>query len=242
MVSAHEECAGRDPLPHRSEMAARRAAELVEPGWIHRVVRPLPAALAPAGALSDVAARALRLARAATHGCPAIDAPGHRCAVHVSHEKDVAEMKSRALKRTVALGALSGMRSMAGPAALMLDHEDHDIDRGPRRVLERVVPLLAVGEMIADKLPFMGDRIDPLPLAGRAAMGALVGGVIAREEHGSVMLGGLIGAVAAVAVAHVAYQLRKRLPGSNVFGGVLEDGIVIGLGALYASTSERAAG
>jgi uncharacterized membrane protein len=141
-------------------------------------------------------------------------------------------MRSRALKRTVALGTMSGMRSMAGPAALTLE-------RGG--VLKRVVPLFAAGEMIADKLPFMGDRIDPLPLAGRAAMGALVGGVIAREENGSVAAGALIGAAAAVVVAHVAYQIRKRLPVSTAVGGVLEDGIVFGIGALYASTSGRAA-
>ena len=151
-------------------------------------------------------------------------------------------MKPRVLKRTVTLGAMSGMRSMAGPAALTLDDDDGILDHRAGRLLRRVVPLLAAGEMIADKLPFMGDRIDPLPLAGRAAMGALVGGVVAAEERGSVVLGGLIGAVAAVAVAHLASQLRKRMPGSNALGGVLEDGIVIGLGALYASTSRRAAG
>lgn len=141
-------------------------------------------------------------------------------------------MRTRALKRTVELGALSGMRSMAGPAALTLEAGS---------VLGRVMPFLAAGEMIADKLPFMGDRIDPLPLAGRAAMGAIVGGVVASEENGNVLLGGVIGAAAAVIVAHVAYRLRKRLPGSSALGGVLEDGVVLGLGALYASTTRRAA-
>lgn len=151
-------------------------------------------------------------------------------------------MKPRALKRTVTLGAMSGMRSLAGPAALTLDDDDGILDHRGGKLLRRIVPLLAAGEMIADKLPFMGDRIDPLPLAGRAAMGALVGGAIASEERTNVLLGGLIGAAAAVAVAHLAYQLRKRMPGSSALGGVLEDGIVIGLGALYASTSQRAAG
>jgi uncharacterized membrane protein len=151
-------------------------------------------------------------------------------------------MKTGTLTRTVTLGAMSGMRSMAGPAALALDDDDGILDHRGARLLRRVLPLLAAGEMIADKMPFMGDRTDPLPLAGRAAMGALVGGMIASEENGSVVMGGLIGAVAAVAVAHIAYQLRKRMPGSSALGGVLEDGIVVGLGALYASSTRRAAG
>ena len=150
-------------------------------------------------------------------------------------------MRSTALKRTVALGAMSGMRSMAGPAALALDDDDGILDHRGGRMLRRVLPILAAGEMIADKLPFMGDRIDPLPLAGRAAMGALVGGVIAREDNGSVAAGALIGAATAVVIAHIAYQIRKRLPVSTVVGGVLEDGVVLGIGALYAYTSGRAA-
>jgi uncharacterized membrane protein len=150
-------------------------------------------------------------------------------------------MRTRALTRTLALGAMSGMRSMAGPAALALNDDDGILDQRGARTIRRVLPLLAAGEMIADKLPFMGDRIDPLPLAGRAAMGALVGGAIAHDEHASIAVGALVGAAAAVVVAHIAYRLRKRLPGSSAVGGVLEDGIVLGVGAFYAYSTGRAA-
>ena len=127
--------------------------------------------------------------------------------------------------KAVALGAMSGMRSMAGPAVLAINAEE-------QTALTRAVPVMAIGEMIADKTPFIGNRIDPLPLAGRAFMGAIVGGLIAREEDASVVLGGFIGAATAVIVAHLAY--RARIYASDRLGssaGFIEDGVVVGMGA-----------
>jgi|SRR5829696_2609496 len=129
-------------------------------------------------------------------------------------------MSSTTLGRTIALGALTGMRALAGPMALARTHRSSLI--GP-------LTLLGGAEMVADKTPFVGNRIDPLPLAGRAAIGALVGGVVAREGRESVVLGGLLGASAAIAAAHLAYYVRTRLGVSNVAGGGLEDAVVIGL-------------
>ena len=129
-------------------------------------------------------------------------------------------MNRTALRRTLALGALSGARSLAGPMALARTH------RGS------FTPLLAAlggAEMIADKTEFVGNRIDPLPLAGRAVMGAIVGGIVAHESRGSVLFGSLLGASAAIAAAHLAFYVRTRLPVSNVVGGALEDAVVIGL-------------
>lgn len=134
-------------------------------------------------------------------------------------------MNTRTLGETVALGAISGMRSMAGPAVLAMRARKQN-------ALTRAIPALAAGEMIADKLPFMGDRIDPLPLAGRALMGALVGGFLAHEDDGNVLFGGLIGAATAVIVAHLAY--RARLMASDRLGasaGFIEDGLVVGIGS-----------
>lgn len=132
-------------------------------------------------------------------------------------------MKSRTLVRAMGFGALTGVRSMAGPAALAFEGS------GP---VKNVVGLLAAGEMIADKTPYVGDRIDAAPLAARAVMGGIVGGVVAYEARDSVLLGGVLGAAAAIAAAHLAYRLRKSLPVSNPIGGAIEDAVVIGLGAI----------
>lgn len=131
-------------------------------------------------------------------------------------------MNTAALGETVVLGAVTGMRSMSGLAALT---------RG-RGTVQGLAAAMALGEMLADKTPFVGDRIDPLPLAGRAVMGAVVGGLIAREEHANVAAGSLVGAAAAVLAAHAAYRIRKRLPIPGAVAGLLEDAVVFGVTAL----------
>jgi uncharacterized membrane protein len=139
-------------------------------------------------------------------------------------------MNVSSVNETIALGAMTGMRSMAGAATLSL---------GQGTMLKQVVAVMAVGEMIVDKTSLVGDRIDAVPLAGRAVMGAIVGGVAAHERRENVLLGGLLAASAAVIAAHLAYRVRKRLAPSNPLGGFVEDAIVIGIGALYASQTRR---
>jgi uncharacterized membrane protein len=134
-------------------------------------------------------------------------------------------MNAAALNATLALGAITGMRSMAGPAALAARYGG---------AIRNVVAVLAAGEMVVDKTSFVGNRIDPIPLAGRAVAGALIGGVIARQEHGHIVLGAATGAAAAIIAAHVAFRLRQRLPFSNAVNGLVEDTIVTGIAALYA--------
>jgi len=126
------------------------------------------------------------------------------------------------LNDALVTGALSGMRSMAGPTTLMLRQGGYTAG---------AMAILAVGEMIVDKMPFVGSRLAPAPLAGRAVMGALAGGVIARRERGHVVAGAVVGAAAALAAAYLAYHVRKRLPVPNALGGVMEDLLVVGIGA-----------
>ncbi len=133
-------------------------------------------------------------------------------------------MKQSTLENIIAIGAVTGMRSMAGIAALSLARAG---------ITRRIIPALALGEMILDKTPFVGDRVDALPLAGRASIGAFTGGVIARQHRDSVVLGGLLGAASAIAAAHLAYHARKGLSLPNAAGGLLEDAIVLAIAARY---------
>jgi uncharacterized membrane protein len=134
-------------------------------------------------------------------------------------------MNAAAFNQTIALGAITGMRSMAGPAALA---------RRYGGFWQPLISVMAAAEMIADKTPAAPDRIDTLPLAGRAAIGALVGGFIAHEEGGSVLFGGLLGASTAVIAAHLAYRLRKQLPLPGAVSGMIEDAVVMGIASLAA--------
>lgn len=133
-------------------------------------------------------------------------------------------MNNDTVKKIVALGSVTGMRSMAGIAALAVGH---------RGVARSVTGAAAVGEMIADKTPWVGDRIDALPLTGRAVMGAAVGALIAVQQNENPVIGGMLGAATALIVAHLAYHVRKRLPLSTVAAGLLEDGVVMAISARH---------
>lgn len=122
--------------------------------------------------------------------------------------------------RVLAAGAATGMRSMSGPAALAME-------RGG--FAGAIVPMLAAAEMLADKTANLPDRIDPLPLAGRAVLGAVAGGMVARKGGADGVLGAILGAAAAVAAAHLAYHTRKRLAVPDAVAGLLEDGLVVAL-------------
>ena len=141
-------------------------------------------------------------------------------------------MTAGTLQRILALGAITGMRSMAGAAILAAQHGG---------MLKPTTAMLAAGEMMADKTPLVGNRTDAMPQAGRAAMGALLGGLVASEDGQSVWLGVLVGAGVAVVATQVAYHLRTRLPLSTTVSGLVEDALVIGAATLYSAQRRRAA-
>jgi hypothetical protein len=138
-------------------------------------------------------------------------------------------MTAPTLTRILAIGTITGMRSMAGAATLAARHGG---------LLKSATALMAAGEMAADKTLIVGNRTDAVPLIGRAVMGGLLGGLVARERHDGMLLGGLVGAATAVLATHLAYQLRTRLPLSTGTGGLLEDAIVVGAGMLYARNAD----
>lgn len=76
------------------------------------------------------------------------------------------------------IGLVAGLRSMTAPAAVALSSRG----RGSKRY---VVAALALGELVADKLPMTPSRKSALPFAGRIMTGALSGALLgARDEIG----------------------------------------------------------
>jgi len=71
--------------------------------------------------------------------------------------------------------------------------------------------LMAAGEMIADKLPFIPNRTAVFPLIARVASGALSGTAFVKARRRSVALGALIGSLAAVGASYGAYKVRKAV-------------------------------
>lgn len=145
----------------------------------------------------------------------------------------------REVTRTLALAAISGIRSMAGPALLARAIRRGDLaGLGGTRFSalggDAVAPALQalmIGEMVGDKTPFIPSRVSAGPLFGRALSGALVGSSLFVSEGRRGVAGAVLGAAAAVATTFAADGARKaatqgtRLP-DPVFGNA-EDWLVL---------------
>ena len=69
----------------------------------------------------------------------------------------------------------------------------------------------ALGEYVADKLPGTPNRTAPGPLAGRIALGGLVGAIVATSFRRPVVNGIVMGVVGAVVGSFGGYYLRRGL-------------------------------
>jgi uncharacterized membrane protein len=139
-------------------------------------------------------------------------------------------MTQATLTKIVGLGVVTGMRSMAGLTTLAWARSG---------AVKPVMAILAAGEMFADKTAVVGDRTDALPLAGRALMGAVVGAVIAGESDENPIVGGVIGATAALVATHLAFRLRRRLPFPSAANGLLEDAVVLAAASLIGTQARE---
>jgi uncharacterized membrane protein len=149
-----------------------------------------------------------------------------------------------ALGRTLGLGAVAGVRSMSAPALLSRAASRGDIGgiegtpfaflASPRAA--RILTVLAVGEALADKLPFSPDRISPPGLIGRMASGALVGAALFAAAERRTTLGAGLGLLAAAAASYPSYYLRvktqEKLGAPNWAVGLVEDVLAEGAGLL----------
>jgi uncharacterized membrane protein len=149
------------------------------------------------------------------------------------------------------LGMLAGMRSMSAPALLsqhLAQHPDPYIAASPLRVLgspaaATALRLLAVGELVADKLPLLPARTSSGSMFGRLASGGVAGAAVGLMHGQPVWKTAITGSLAAAASAHLAYQVRKqagaRTAIPDAFWGAAEDGLVLGAGTLLRQALER---
>jgi uncharacterized membrane protein len=140
------------------------------------------------------------------------------------------------------IGIIAGLRSMTAPAAVAwaarlgrLRLEGTALAFLGSGVAAGLLTALALGELIADKLPRTPSRIRPGPFAGRILTGALSGAALMAGGGGSLAAGALLGALGAMAGTLGGYTARIRLvPALGVpdyVVAVVEDVIAVG-GAL----------
>ncbi len=142
------------------------------------------------------------------------------------------------------MGAVAGLRSMTAPAVVSQLARGLPIGSRSMGFLNSAVSMrttvaLAVGELIADKLPFLPSRTKPPSLILRAISGALSGAAVCSAKKKSVVSGIVIGAAAAIGATYGAYELRKRaakrLHVPDPVIAIAEDALAVGTGLLVLS-------
>jgi uncharacterized membrane protein len=117
-----------------------------------------------------------------------------------------------------AIGVVCGLRSFTGPAVVAwAAHlgwlQLHGTPLAFLASLPAVIvfTLLALGELIADKLPQTPSRTAPLGLGARFVLGGLCGAAIALAGSQLLAIGAILGAVGGILGAFAGYQVRTRL-------------------------------
>jgi uncharacterized membrane protein len=142
------------------------------------------------------------------------------------------------------LGCVCGLRSMTAPAVVAWGahlgwlHLDGSLLVFFASKISLVVfSLFAVGELIADKLPFIPPRTQAGPLGVRILFGAACGAAVCISAGASLVLGAVLGGLGGVAGAFAGYHYRRRfssmLPDFPL--ALLEDLVAVGGGLLLVS-------
>jgi uncharacterized membrane protein len=133
-------------------------------------------------------------------------------------------------------GTASGLRSMIGLAAvswaaylgiLALDHTW--LAFLGYSVTPYILTLLAIGELVIDKLPKTPSRLAPVGFIARIVTSALCGLAIGLSGHGMIvgLVAGIIGAVAGTFGGARARSLLARAFGRDMPAALLEDAIAV---------------
>jgi uncharacterized membrane protein len=103
-----------------------------------------------------------------------------------------------------------------------------------------IFSLLAMGELIADKLPKTPKRTAPAPVVARILIGGLCGACLCEMlNQPPFVTGAVLGAIGAVIGTFGGYEIRRRVVTSlnikNIFVAIAEDLIAIGLACFIVS-------
>jgi len=95
-----------------------------------------------------------------------------------------------------------------------------------------ILSVLAVAELVADKLPNTPNRTSPLGLIVRILTGGITGACVSSGGGQSAAIGAVLGVIGGIAGAFGGYQARTRLVkalGSpDIYIALLEDLVAIG--------------
>jgi uncharacterized membrane protein len=142
------------------------------------------------------------------------------------------------------LGCICGLRSMTAPALVAWGahlgwlHLDGSLLAFLANKISLVIfSLLALGELIADKLPIIPPRTQAGPLGVRILFGAMCGAAICISLAAAPLWGAVLGGLGGVIGAFAGYNYRRRfssiLPDLPL--ALIEDLVAVGGGLLLVS-------
>jgi uncharacterized membrane protein len=145
-----------------------------------------------------------------------------------------------------AIGIVSGMRAMTAPAVTAWAAHRGWLNLAGTRLAfmgstaaVAIFIVLAIVEIITDKLPSTPSRTAPVGLTARFITGALSGACVGVSTGQSPALGAILGAAGGVAGAFAGHQWRtglvRALKVPDFVIALLEDAIAIGAGFFIVS-------
>ena len=113
---------------------------------------------------------------------------------------------------------MAGLRSLTAPAVVAwgahlgwLNLHGSSLAFMGSTAAVAIFSLLAIGELVADKLPLTPKRTALAPLIARILTGGLCGACLCAAAGKSLLVGTLLAGIGAVIGAFAGYGIRKRL-------------------------------
>jgi len=173
---------------------------------------------------------------------------GHSSAVAQSLFSTESSIESIALNYVFVLalgiGIVAGLRSLTAPAVVAwgahlgwLNLQGSPLAFIGSTTAVAILSVLAIGELIADKLPMIPKRTAPAPLMARVVTGGLCGACLCAAVGKSLLAGTLLGGIGGIVGAFLGYGIRRRLDLriKDLLVAVCEDLVAVGLALFLVS-------
>jgi uncharacterized membrane protein len=142
------------------------------------------------------------------------------------------------------LGCVCGLRSMTAPAVVAwgahlgwLHLQGAPLAFLANKISLVIFSLFALGELIADKLPFIPPRTQAGSLGVRIVFGGMCGAALCFSSSASPIVGAIAGGLGGIVGAFAGFDYRRRfsLTVPDLLLALLEDLVAVGGGLLLVS-------
>jgi uncharacterized membrane protein len=142
------------------------------------------------------------------------------------------------------IGIVAGLRSLTAPAVVAwgahlgwLNLHGSPLAFIGSTIAVAILSVLAIGELIADKLPMTPKRTAPAPLMARIITGGLCGACLCAATRQSLIAGGLLGGIGGIVGTFLGYGIRRRLDlhFKDLGVALCEDVVAVGLALFLVS-------